>query len=78
MSGDRGTPVPLHGFLGGTSIGYEHRVGLQIESLTLDMDIAFSTQPLHRQVLGRDVLNHLVLGVRERCMEVYLGPENAS
>ncbi|MEW6278061.1 MAG: hypothetical protein AB1758_05520 [Candidatus Eremiobacterota bacterium] len=52
---------------------YEHQVTLEIADLAVDLEVAFSTQPLARQVLGRDVLAHCVLGLRERALELYMG-----
>jgi hypothetical protein len=45
---------------------------LRLGSLRLDCELAFSTQPLLRQVLGLDVLQHLRFGLDQGSREMYL------
>ncbi len=71
----RGNEVTFKGFLGSGMVAYEHPARLQVAGIELDMSIAFSTQPMSRQVLGRDVLEYLILGIREKALELYVSPE---
>lgn len=71
-----GNAETYHGFLGASTTAYEHRVFLQIEGVDLEVTLSFTTAPISRQVLGRDVLEHFVLGLREKHLELYLAPES--
>ena len=53
----------------------EEEVRLRIEEAEVEMALAFSTHPIRRQVLGRDVMAHLVVGLRERALELWLSPD---
>lgn len=70
-----GTPLTFQGFLGARTVAYLHRVRVVIEDIEVAAEVAFSTQPLARQVLGRDLLAFVKLGVRERASEFYLASE---
>ena len=70
-----GKSVTFQGFLGARTVAYLHKARLVIGETELEADIAFSTQPLARQILGRDVLAHFALCMRERASEFYLAPE---
>jgi len=70
-----GQPVHFQGFLGAGLTAYSHPAELLIGDLQLRMDVAFSAQPLSRQILGRDALYYLTLGLRERALELYVEPE---
>jgi hypothetical protein len=70
-----GRPCRVGGFLGSTTVAYEHPVGLYIDDFELNMPTLFSTQPLERAVLGRDVLGGFCFGLREHLGEIYLSPE---
>ena len=70
-----GEALTFQGFLGARTVAYLHRVKLIIQGAEIETAVAFSTQPLARQVVGRDILAHFVLGVRERVWEFYLDRE---
>ena len=60
----------------GNSIdAYLHRVRLTLlEVGAFDLDIGFSSTPIHRNLLGRDFFNLVQIGFRERQLEYYLNP----
>ena len=68
-----GRELVFQGFLGARTVAYLHSARLRIGSTQLETEVAFSTQPLLRQVLGRDLMAYFALGLREMAMEVYLG-----
>ncbi len=68
----QGAEVPFYGFLGSRMTAYGHQAKMEIAGLSLDTEIAFSTQPLSRQVLGRDLLEPFILAIREGYLELYL------
>lgn len=70
-----GQPLAFQGFLGARTTAYLHKATLVIGDSEVETEIAFSTQPLARQVLGRDILSNFVLGLRERASEFYLAAE---
>ncbi|MBM3466069.1 MAG: hypothetical protein FJX76_28605 [Armatimonadetes bacterium] len=70
-----GRPRRVSGFLAYSVVVYEHRVGLAICGLELDMPVLFSTQPLDRAVIGRDVMAEFRFGLRERAGEIFLSAE---
>lgn len=70
-----GNPLNFQGFAGARMVAYLHRVRLEIGEYQLDSEIAFSTQPLLRQVMGRDLMAYFGLALRERSLEFYLAPE---
>ncbi|MBI3924104.1 MAG: hypothetical protein HY319_01055 [Armatimonadetes bacterium] len=70
-----GRPRAFQGFLGTRATAYLHRCHVLVGELEVDLEVAFSTQPLLREVLGRDILAHFVLEVRERAMELSLKPD---
>ena len=65
----------FQGFLGATPVAYEHLSTIVIEDLELRLPLAYSTFPIGRQVLGRDLMAHLGVALRERHMEFWLTPE---
>lgn len=70
-----GPEQSFQGFVGAGTVGYRHRVRLQVGGLDLDLEVHFSTVSLSRQVLGRDVLQYFLVGLRERAGELYLAPD---
>lgn len=68
----QGRPRAFQGFLGARTVAYQHPARLRLGSLRLDCELAFSTQPLLRQVLGLDVLQHLRFGLDQRAREMFL------
>lgn len=70
-----GPGMTFSGFLGASTIAHAHRIRLQIGDAELERDVHFSTQPLPRQILGRDLLDGFLRGVRELHQECYLEPE---
>lgn len=70
-----GDEVRFQGFMGAGLVCYEHNVRLAIREVEMDIPVCFSATPLIRQVLGRDVLTHFQVGLRERYLEIYLSPE---
>jgi len=70
-----GRDVELQGFMGAGVVVYEHDVRIGLKDVVIDMPICFSTGPIARQVLGRDVLALFQVGLRERYQEIYLSPE---
>lgn len=68
----QGVEVPFYGFLGSRMTAYGHQARVEIVNLAIDAEIAFSTQPLSRQVLGRDLLEPFLLAIREGYLELYL------
>jgi hypothetical protein len=53
------------GFLGANTTAHAHPVRLCVADWELSCELFFSTQPLPRGVLGRDLLDAFVLGIRE-------------
>lgn len=52
-----------------------HRVNLVHPELgTLDLNIGFSTDPIRRNLLGRDFFNLIQIGFRERHLVYYITP----
>lgn len=70
-----GPQQDFQGFMGASTVGYRHRCRLLVGGLDLALEVHFSTVSLSRQVLGRDVLQYFLLGVRERAGELYLAPD---
>lgn len=70
-----GPSLALQGFLGARTTAYLHKATLVIGDSEVETEIAFSTQPLARQVLGRDIQSNFQLGLRERALEFYLANE---
>lgn len=65
----------FHGFMGARTVGHLHRVKLTLAGRTLDIGVYFSTVPVDRPVLGRDVLEFFVVAFRERTMELHVAHE---
>lgn len=70
-----GKPLNSQGFLGARTVAYLHPARVTLANQELDLQVAFSTQPLLRPVLGRDLLAHFKLGLRERTSELYVESE---
>lgn len=73
-----GKPLTFQGFLGARTVAYLHPARVAVANQELEIEVAFSTQPLLRPVLGRDLLAHFKLGLRERTSELYLEPETTT
>ncbi|MBI3930146.1 MAG: hypothetical protein HY319_31710 [Armatimonadetes bacterium] len=71
----RGSAKRFQGFLGAGAAAYEHPSILLLEDLELGLPLAYSAFPLPRQVLGRDVMSHLTVALRERSLELFVTPE---
>jgi hypothetical protein len=74
----QGPSLALQSFSGSKTTAYVHRATIVVGELEIESEVAFSTQPLLRQILGRDLLNYLIVGLRERVGEFYLGPDPLS
>ena len=70
-----GQPRRVGGFLGSSVIVYEHSVRLAVQDVELALPVLFSSQPLERAVIGRDVLAELRFGLREHAGEIYLAED---
>jgi len=70
-----GPSIPLQGFLGTSTVAYQHTIGVVIEDVEIVLPVCFTTYPIARQVLGRDLLSFFQVGLRERMLELYLSPE---
>jgi hypothetical protein len=71
-----GQPRRVSGFLSSSVLVYEHIVRLVVQEVDLELPVLFSTQPLERAVIGRDVMAHFWLGLRERAGEIYLSEDS--
>jgi len=62
--------------VGPTIIGRVHRIRLSHPTVgNFDLDVGFSTQEIHREILGRDFFNLVQIGFRERYLSYYLTTE---
>lgn len=66
----------FQGFLGAGTVAYEHPSTLTIENLEVHLPIAYSSFPIGRQVMGRDLMAHFGIALREQVMEFWLTPEH--
>lgn len=71
-----GKPLTFQGFLGARTVAYLHRVQLTIGPSQIELEVAFSTQPLLRPVMGRDLMAYFGLALRERASQFFLEPES--
>ncbi|MBI3926997.1 MAG: retropepsin-like domain-containing protein [Armatimonadetes bacterium] len=72
----RGDRIPFVGATGVSVIGLLMPVRLAHPALgDFNLTIAFAQVHLSRNLLGRDFLDHVQLGVREHRQEFYLSPE---
>jgi hypothetical protein len=61
--------------IGPTITGKIHRISLSHPVFgSFELDMGFSTQEIHREILGRDFFNLAQVGFRERQLEFYLTP----
>jgi hypothetical protein len=71
-----GTERKYGPIVGPTIIGRVHRIRLAHPTVgTFDLDVGFSTQEIHREILGRDFFNLIQIGFRERYLSYYLKTE---
>ena len=62
--------------VGPTIIGRVHRIRLSHPTVgNFDLHVGFSTQEIHREILGRDFFNLVQIGFRERYLSYYIKTE---
>lgn len=68
-----GQRISLTG-ISGTIYGRLHPVEVDIEGHRFTCEICFSEHPISRNLLGRDLFDHIQVGFREHYFELYLTP----
>lgn len=57
-------------------MGRVHRVSLSHPTLgNFEIEIGFSTEPIRREILGRDFFSQIQIGFREKQLSYYITPE---
>ena len=71
-----GRAMNFSGFLGAGMTAYFHPVRVTVADLQLELELPFSTGPVRREILGRDLLYYFRLELRERALEFQLAPDS--
>lgn len=62
----KGDPQTFHGLGGGNVNARMHKISVEINGFTIEVEAGFSMDPIERNLLGASFLEHVQFGVREK------------